>query len=93
MSDHTIELARRLAELGEKEGAQKAYFLVLQQADGSGPELEMEAASYLFFRGRLSGRIHHLCISLQPGVLPGRVDGPDDAGLLSAQCGGAAEAV
>ena len=69
MSDHTIELARRLAELGEKEGAQKAYFLVLQQADGSGPELEME------------------------GVLPGRVDGPDDAGLLSAQCGGAAEAV
>ena len=42
MSDHTIELARRLAELGEKEGAQKAYFLVLQQADGSGPELEME---------------------------------------------------
>ena len=49
MSDHTIELARRLAELGEKEGAQKAYFLVLQQADGSGPELEMEAASYLFF--------------------------------------------
>lgn len=50
MSDHTIELARRLAELGEKEGAQKAYFLVLQQADGSGPELEMEAASYLFFQ-------------------------------------------
>ena len=49
MSNHTIELARRLAELGQKEEAQKAYFLVLQQADGSCPELEMEAASYIFF--------------------------------------------
>lgn len=49
MSDNTIELARRLAELGEKEGAQKAYFLVLQQVDGNCPELEMEAASYIFF--------------------------------------------
>lgn len=49
MSSKTIEIARRLAELGQKEQAQEAYFLVLQQAAERQPELEMEAASYLFF--------------------------------------------
>lgn len=49
MSSNTIDLARRLAELGQKEDAQQAYLLVLQQAAENQPELEMEAASYIFF--------------------------------------------
>lgn len=49
MSSNTIDLARRLAELGQKEDAQKAYCLVLQQEAEKKPELEMEAASYIFF--------------------------------------------
>lgn len=49
MSSNTIDLARRLAELGQKEDAQQAYLLVLQQAAENQPELEMEAAGYIFF--------------------------------------------
>lgn len=49
MSSSTIEIARRLAELGQKEQAQQAYSLILQQEAGRQPELEMEAASYIFF--------------------------------------------
>ena len=45
----TIEIARRLAELGQTEDAQAAYSLVLQEAAERNPELELEAASYLFF--------------------------------------------
>ena len=43
-----IALARRLAELNQKEDAQKAYMVALSQ--GELPPLEqLEAASYLFF--------------------------------------------
>lgn len=45
----TIEIARRLAELGQTEEAQAACSLVLQEAAERNPELELEAASYLFF--------------------------------------------
>ena len=45
----TIEIARRLAELGQTEEAQAAYSLVLQEAAERNPELDLEAASYLFF--------------------------------------------
>ena len=45
---NTIEIARRLAECGEKTEAQRAYTLALQAADLS-PEEELEAASYLLF--------------------------------------------
>ena len=45
----TIEIARRLAELGQTEEAQAAYSLVRQEAAERNPELELEAASYLFF--------------------------------------------
>ena len=45
----TIEIARRLAELGQTEEAQAAYSLFLQEAAERNPELELEAASYLFF--------------------------------------------
>ena len=45
----TSEIARRLAELGQTEEAQAAYSLVLQEAAERNPELELEAASYLFF--------------------------------------------
>ena len=45
----TIAIARRLAELGQTEEAQAAYSLVLQEAAERNPELELEAASYLFF--------------------------------------------
>ena len=31
MSSNTIDLARRLAELGQKEDAQQAYLMVLQE--------------------------------------------------------------
>ena len=45
----TIQLARRLAELGQTEDAQKAYFLVLQENMEKEPLLEFEAANYIFF--------------------------------------------
>lgn len=44
-----IQIARRLAECGQKDEACKAYLLVLQQAAENDPETEMEAASYIFF--------------------------------------------
>ena len=44
----TIEIARRLAELGQTADAQRAYTLALQAA-GLSPEEELEAASYLLF--------------------------------------------
>lgn len=43
-----IALARRLAELGQKKEAQKAYMVALSQGDLS-PLEQLEAASYLFF--------------------------------------------
>ena len=45
----TIELARKLAEMGQKEDAQKGYFLALQNKENLEPKEELEAASYLFF--------------------------------------------
>lgn len=50
MNSDALALARRLAELDQKETAQQAYTLVLQQSDGSDPAAEMEAASYIFFQ-------------------------------------------
>lgn len=47
----TIALARKLAEYNQKEDARRAYFLALQELDGKSPELELEAASYIFFSG------------------------------------------
>lgn len=46
---NAIELARKLAGYGQKEEAQKAYFLALQEAEGKKPKEELEAASFLFF--------------------------------------------
>lgn len=43
-----IELARKMAELAQKEEAQKAYAMVLQQAERT-PEEELEAATYILF--------------------------------------------
>lgn len=43
-----IEIARRMAELGQKEEAQKAYLLTLQENGHTAAE-RFEAASYLFF--------------------------------------------
>ena len=61
----TIEIARRLAELGQTEEAQAAYSLVLQEAAERNPELELEAASYLFFsQGKLSGGLYGVCFPL-----------------------------
>ena len=48
---NTLELARKLAELNQTEDAQRAYFLALQEANGNDPEVELEAASFLFFSG------------------------------------------
>ena len=45
----TIQLARRLAELGQTENTKKAYFLVLQENMEKEPLLEFEAANYIFF--------------------------------------------
>lgn len=44
-----IQLARRLAELGQTQEAQQAYFLVLKNESGKNPTLEFEAANYIFF--------------------------------------------
>ncbi|MFQ7451714.1 MAG: hypothetical protein ACLRNQ_10025 [Flavonifractor plautii] len=60
----TIEIARRLAELGQTGEAQAAYTLALQEAAERNPELELEAASYLFFLGELSGGLYLLCLPL-----------------------------
>ena len=46
----TIAIARKLAEYGKKEEAQKAYTLFLQQPEKE-PAEELEAAAYLFFSG------------------------------------------
>ena len=43
-----VEIARRLAEIGQVQDAQQAYALVLQQEDRT-PEEELEAAQYIFF--------------------------------------------
>lgn len=45
----TIELARKMAKYNQTEDAQRAYFLVLQEVNGKNPDLELEAASYIFF--------------------------------------------
>ena len=45
----TIELARKLAELGQKADAQNGYYLALQENKDLTPNEELEAASYLFF--------------------------------------------
>ncbi len=44
----TIEIARKLAELNQKEKAQKAFTLALHE-NNLAPEEELEAASYIFF--------------------------------------------
>lgn len=44
----TIEIARKLAKYGQTKEAQKAYTLALLQIEDN-PELELEAASYIFF--------------------------------------------
>ena len=78
--------------VGPKETAQQAYTLVLQQSDGSDPAAEMEAASYIFFsEGEYQTAYTTFCFSVQPRILSSGIDGSDDAGLLSAQCGSAAE--
>ena len=45
----SIDLARQLAEAGQKDDAQKGYFLALQNKEELDPKEELEAASYLFF--------------------------------------------
>lgn len=47
----TIEVARKLAELGRKEDAQKGYYLALQKmsTEELEPMEQLEAASFLFF--------------------------------------------
>lgn len=45
----TIELARKLAERNQKEDAQKAYIIALNEVEGKNPEEELEASSYIFF--------------------------------------------
>lgn len=47
----TIEVARKLAEAGRKEDAQKGYYLALQKMDTEAlePMEQLEAASFLFF--------------------------------------------
>lgn len=45
----TIEIARRLAQLGQKKEALKAFGLVLHEQKGDNPLLELEAANYIFF--------------------------------------------
>lgn len=44
-----IEIARRFAELGETEEAQRAYEVFLHQKEERHPKEELEAASYIFF--------------------------------------------
>ena len=46
-----IEIARQLAELGQTEGAIKAYGLVIHQSAGGDPAGELEAALYILQNG------------------------------------------
>lgn len=45
----TLDIARRLAELGQKKSAQEAYTLFLRMDGDKTPKEELEAASFLFF--------------------------------------------
>ena len=47
----TAEIARRLAALGEQKGALDAYILLIHQLQKQNPELELEAALYIFHNG------------------------------------------
>ena len=51
MQCEALTLARRAAELQQKEQAQRAYTLALHELGGRAPQEELEAASYLFFSG------------------------------------------
>lgn len=57
----TIELARKLAALGQTAEAQTAYCLFIQQNNGQRPEEELEAAIYLLQSGG-DHRIAHTCM-------------------------------
>jgi len=46
----TLDIARKLAEAGEKEEASKAYELVLQENNGSNNDIDLEAAVYLLYQ-------------------------------------------
>lgn len=46
----TLEIARKLAEAGEKEEASKAYELVLQENNGNNNDIDLEAAVYLLYQ-------------------------------------------
>ncbi|WP_195484475.1 hypothetical protein, partial [Flavonifractor plautii] len=46
-----LDIARRMAELGERSHAVTAYTLALADARGRQPETELEAALYLFENG------------------------------------------
>ena len=46
-----IEIARRMAELGQTQEAQNAYRLAIYENDGQNPAEDMEAAIYLLQSG------------------------------------------
>ena len=46
-----LDIARRMAELGERSHAVTAYTLALADTRGRQPETELEAALYLFENG------------------------------------------
>ena len=48
----TLEIARKLAQLNERENACQAYKLALHETGGSDPETELEAAMYILQYGR-----------------------------------------
>lgn len=57
----TIELARKLAALGETSDAQRAYCLAIQESNGQRPEEELEASIYLLQSGG-DHRIAYTCM-------------------------------
>jgi len=57
----TVEIARRLAELGQSENACQAYMLVIRESGGQAPEEELEAAVYILRAGG-NYKISYTCL-------------------------------
>ena len=87
-----IEIARRMAELGEPAKAREAYSLAIHENAGADPAQDMEAALYILQAGG-NYKTSYTCFGgpLQPGTFSGGLPGHSDGGVLCPQREGTAE--
>ena len=88
-----MEIGRRMAQLGQKEDAQKAYTVALTK-EALSPMERFEAASYIFFfPGQLQNGLHCPGRSVQRRPFPAGHHAPAGPGFLPAQRRGTAAAL